>query len=292
MNVFEFIRQLEGTVINLGDDYPLSKNAAGAKEYTKLYHCTRIDALKSIIANNELWLSTITELNDEDEVKSITDEKIKNWLYIASFSKEPILDVEHCSEYGDIFVSVKQEWFIPEFYFLDCNNQKMLTEDFAISSELFESVGKINTNAPVVSKPFEVQVFNFAEVDYTEDGATDITREMTLKCGKETTPIYIMIPEAGANVKAIEGKCLRLGKEPKWKVWKDEKEIRLKVLIGAGRLTEIPSERLFRKVCVKLSDNAFDEFDIAFSSALTEDQRQAYIAEINALFGDRKINYL
>lgn len=292
MNIFEFIRQLEGTTINLGDDYPLSKNIAGAKDYPKIYHCTRLEALKSIILNNELWLTTITELNDEDEIKSFTDERIKNWFYIASFSKEPILDVEHCNEYGDIFVSVKQEWFVPEFYFLDCHNQKMKTDDFAISSELFESVGKINPNASVVKKPFEVKVFNFAEVDYTEEGATDITREMSLNYGEETTPIYIMIPEAGANVKAIEGECLRRGKELKWKIWKDEKEIRLKLLIGAGRLTEIPTERLFRKVCVKLSNNAFDEFDIAFSPALTEEKKQEYRNELNKLFGDRKINYL
>ena len=292
MNVLDFLEQLKGTTIDLGEDYPLSKNVAGAKEYPKIYHCTRLESLKSIIQNKEFWLTTITELNDEDEIKSFTDERIKNWFYIASFSKEPILDAEHCNEYGDIFVSVKQDWFLPKFYFLNCYNQKMETEDFAISAELFESVGTINSNAPQSNKPFEVQVFNFAEVDYTEEGATDITREIKLPCGNDTTSAYIMIPEAGANVKTEEGMCLRWGKEPKWKVWKDEKEIRLKVLVGAGRLVEIPPQRLFRKICVKLSDNAFDEFDIAFSPALTEQKKQEYISEINRLFGDKKINYI
>lgn len=292
MNIFEFIHQLEGTTINLGEDFPLSKNIDGAKKYPKLYHCTCLEALESIISNNELWLSTITELNDENEIKSFTDEKIKNWFYIASFSKEPILDSEHCNEYGDIFLSIKQEWLLPEFYFLDCRKEKVKTDNFAISAELFEGVGKINPNASVMKKPFEVQVFSFSEVDYTEVGATDITREIKLPCGNDTTTAFIMIPEAGANVKSEEGMCLRWGKDPKWKVWKDEKEIRLKVLIGAGQMTEIPKERLFRRICVKLSSDAFDEFDIAFSPALSDEKKQEYISEINRLFGDRKINYL
>ena len=69
--MIEFLKQLEGMTFNLGDDYPLSQNIAGAKEYPKLYHCTRLKPLKNIIQNKEFWLSTITELNDEDEIKSL-----------------------------------------------------------------------------------------------------------------------------------------------------------------------------------------------------------------------------
>lgn len=289
MNFFE---QLKGLSINLDEDYPLSSNLANAKNHPKVFHCTRLEPLKNIIQNKEFWLSTITELNDNDEIKSFADEQIKNWYYIASFSKEPILDPEHCEEYGDIIISVKQEWFLPEFYFLDCNNKKVLYDDFAISSGLFESIGKINPNTIITNKPFEVKVFDFAEVNYTEKGASDITREIELPYGDQKILAYITIPEAGCNVKAEEGLCTRWRKEPKWKVWKDEKEIRLKVLIGAGRLVQIPSQRLFRKICVKLSKNAFDEFDIAFSPSLSSDKKKEYINEINYLFGDCKINYL
>ena len=290
--MIDFLNQFKGMSFNLGDDYPLSKNIAGAKDYPKLYHCTRLEPLKNIIQNKEFWLTTITELNDEDEIKSFIDEHIKNWFYIASFSKAPILNAEHCEEYGDIFVSVKQEWFLPEIYFLDTHNQKVMDDAFAISTETYENIGKINTNSPLPNKPFEVKVFNFAEVDYTKEGASDITRQIELTFGDEKIPAYIIIPEAGANVKSEEGLCTRWDNEPKWKVWKDEHEIRLKVLIGAGRLLEIPSQRLFRKICVELSDDAFDEFDIAFSPALTKEKKQAYIDEINKLFRDSKINYL
>ena len=31
--MIEFLKQLEGMTFNLGDDYPLSQNIAGAKEY-------------------------------------------------------------------------------------------------------------------------------------------------------------------------------------------------------------------------------------------------------------------
>ena len=290
--MFELIQQLKGTVFNMGDDYPLSRNIAAAKNYPKLYHCTNIEALKNIIDNHEFWLSTITKQNDADEVKSIPDEQYKNWLFIASFSKEPILNAEHCEEYGDIFVSVKQEWFLPEFYFLDYYNRKIQTEHFAIDAGLFESVGNLNPNAIVADKPFAVQVFSFAEIDYIEEGPKDVTRELSVKWSDKTIPVSVVIPDAMANVKANEGECQREGKKAKRKVWKDEKEIRLKLLIGAGRLVEIPNQRLFKRVCVKLSDNAFDEFDIAFSPSLTEEQKQAYINEINGLFGDRKITYL
>lgn len=290
--MLDFFNKLMGMTVNLGDDYPLSKNIEGAKAYPKLYHCTRLKYLKDIIQNKEFWLTTITELNDEDEIKSFTDEQIKNWFYIASFSKEPIMDVEHCDEYGDIFVSVKQEWFLPEMYFLDTYNQKVLLDTFAISAETYKSVGEINSNCPMTTMPFEVKVFSFAEVDYTKEGATDITRPIELPFNDEKIQAYIIIPEAGANVKAEEGLCTRWGNKPKWKVWKDECEIRLKVLIGAGRLSEVPSQRLFKKICVKLSDNAFDEFDIAFSPALTKEKKQEYIDEINRLFGECKINYL
>lgn len=290
--MLDFLYHLKGKSFNLGDDYPLSKNISGAMSYPKLYHCTRIESLKSIILNKEFWLTTITELNDEDEINSFTDEKIKNWFYIASFSKAPILDAEHCEEYGDIFVSVKQDWFLPEFYFLDAYNKKVYDASFAISAEMYESIGKINTNYPISNKPFEIKVFNFAEVDYTKKGASDITRQIDLSFGNEKISAYIIIPEAGANVKAEEGLCTRWENSPKWKVWKDEHEIRLKVLVGAGRLLEIPPQRLFRKICVKLSDNAFDEFDIAFSPALTKEKKEEYVGEINMLFGDRKINYL
>ena len=85
-DIWNYFKQLEGSVLSVPDNDILNSSKQEAKEYNKLFHCTSAEALLSIIKYREFWLNSLKWVNDKDEKKRIDVPKFENSYYVACFT--------------------------------------------------------------------------------------------------------------------------------------------------------------------------------------------------------------
>lgn len=289
------IKTLEGSTVSATDLSLITNSIYNSKEeakkYKRIFHCTRSDVLKKIIETKEFWLRNIQEVNDEGEKKSIDVLDYRNSYYVACFTYENNVSEEHWKEYADedlsdgVLFSVKREWFKKSAVFMDDNNVKAEEEDYRIYSNYEEAINKgLNNNLDTT--PFYIMDIEFYKVIYDDNLKLKIGRPCVWTIGDNKYAVELFLPEAAGIVKCKKGPCHRPRKETYEKSWEDEKEIRLK--IGISQKPNFYSS----KIAVKLTENAFDEFEIRFSPKYDRDKKESYLRELKLLCPTSKITVL
>lgn len=294
----DYFKQLEGSTLSVPNNNILTKSKQEAKQYEKLYHCTKADGLLSIIKKREFWLNSLKCVNDKDEKKRIDVSKFENSYYVACFTYENQISSEHWTEYGDydngVLFSIKKEWFLKDIVFMSSDNQKIDNENckIYISSKIaLDEKIKAQKNGNRLN-PFSLFDFDFYKIIYNDELICNIENEDTVDIHGEAYPAIVQNPTIVGIIKKTNGICERSGQKPYPKDWTTEKEVRLKIGIWQGAYVDKKLDYLFPKIAVKLSPDAFDAFDIRFSPNFDDKKKNTYLEELHTLLPDSEINVL
>lgn len=249
-----------------------------ASKYDVLYHCTNIEAFMSIIENREFWLSSLNDVNDKKEIETIHDDDFKDKFFVSCFTYDRNIDKEHWKEYGEngILFSVKKKWFNNKLYGLYTDGKREV---------IYES-HKTATHAMQLQKPgeyfFSVGYNKFLEILYDDDLYIEMKKLFMLGA------VAVINPNVGGIIKKTEGVSKREIKNEYEKKWDKEKEVRLRVVINSckGSDTKVP----FKKVVIKLMDDAFDEMEIKFSPNVSSDKKNEVKKKIYKILPNITLN--
>ena len=297
-DIWNYFKQLEGSVLSVQDNDILNSSKQEAKEYNKLFHCTSAEALLSIIKYREFWLNSLKWVNDKDEKKRIDVPKFENSYYVACFTYENQIPNEHWTEYGNsdsgVLFSVKKEWFLKDIVFMSGDNQKNENDIFTIypSSKMALDI-KIKEQAKGRNyNPFSIFDFDFYKIIYDDKLVYNIENAGSINIHGEKCAAIAQNPAMAGIIKKTSGLCERFGRDPYPKDWSSEKEIRLKIGIWQGAHVDKKLDFFFPKIAVKLSPDAFDAFDIRFSPDFDDERKITYLEELCTLLPDSEINIL
>ena len=106
----------------------LKAQSCKAEKHENLYHVTTILALKSIIKNNEIWLSNLSNVNDMEEKARIDWKEYLDSTYVSCTTFDKGLSPHHWEEYGNrddgVTIGLKNgKFWENEIVFLDENNE-------------------------------------------------------------------------------------------------------------------------------------------------------------------------
>ncbi len=252
----------------------------GAEAYDKLYHCTSIEALFSIIKNKSFRLSNLNRVNDCEEIKNINDARLRDKVFIACFTYENNIDQKHWEEYGNdtdgVLFSVKKEWFLKKVSPLQNKDFTIYdSRDIAMNQISRDLIGSRNTEGPY----YHIGNFDFLKVKYVDKkiGVQDVESKISVT--------YL---QYAGIVKDREGVCSRPNKESYLKNWEEEKEIRLRINLGTTGEQQVP----FDRVEIELDKTAFDEFEVRFAPSVDETRIIEVRNKLKELLPSSNIFYL
>jgi len=258
----------------------IRKSKDGAMKCDKLYHCAPAMALESIIKNKEFWLSNLADVNDNKEAERIDIPEYEKSYYVASFTRNNNVSEDNWCEYGkgdiSVLFSVKKDWFKKSATFMTLNNQKIIGHD-----RIYSSFGSAhNERIDKFKKGDQAPLFyDFFAVIYDDELNTTMQTSGIWNNAHRGYPANYINSALSGIIKKTKGECKRSGKEPYEKIWKNEKEVRLKLCIkrmGKDNLFGV----YYPKIAVPLNDLAFMDFDIRFNPKFPASERTEYINKL------------
>ena len=300
--LLEFMKSFEGTKISLPDVESahnlIGKSKEHAKRHQWLYHCTNATALRSIIRSREFWANNLREVNDKDEVNRIDVAEYKPSYYVSCFTYEDDVSENHWKEYGNtndsVLIGLRQEWFRREPSFLTGNNEKY---DFPIHGSYTLAISeayKEKLKCRIIY-PYYVSGFDFYQIVYDDDLRESISSDAKWMINGFEYCGTSLVPSVAGIIKKTKGLCARCGAEPYEKAWSDEKEVRLKIGIEPFVDVKIMGDDLrvrCPRLCIPLTDVAFDTIKIRFSPKYDESGQVSLIKELQDLLPESTIEVL
>lgn len=274
------------------------KSKREAKSFQKLFHCTNSTAFLNIVRNREFWLSSLKRVNDSIEFEMIDYEKYNTSYYVACFTTKNNISIDHWRKYGNtedgILFSINQSWFTKEATFLtECNQRmddyfyKILADKETCLKYKFDEQKKRH-----IVYPYYIEDFGFYKVLYDDDLSPKIKGEGRLITDSGTILGTTIVPSVAGIVKRTNGIDNKSGLKADWK---DESEVRIKICIVQMKPD---SEIVYKnssfspKVAVSLNENAFNNFDVAFSPDFKEEKKISVLEEVKNIVPGAIINVL
>lgn len=272
---------LEGAIISSDEMNVASESRKKAGEYAELFHCTRTDALLSIIDNKEFWLGSLKCVNDREEKERIDVPAFEKSFYVACFSHQNNVAEEHWNEYADmtdgVLFSVRKEWFQQKAYFLTSDNEKCMDINiFPSTQEAFD----FQTTRKIIGGTFSIFDFDFYKIIYDDELYANIKQRGSISSNTNSIEINLIIPATAGIVKKKIGFSYRNEENPKLMNWEKENEVRLKVGIWQGALSNEGMPFYSYKLAVPMVDSAFSNFSIRFSPQYPEGKKTELIEKI------------
>lgn len=251
-----------------------------AEIYDKLYHCTSIDALFSIVENKSFRLSNLERVNDCEEIKNINDPQLRDKVFIACFTYENDINEHHWEEYGTnmdgVLFSIKKEWFLKQV-------TPLWNNDITIHNTRSTAINQMHKDlieGKDTAKPYYyIGNFDFLKVKYIDE---------KIRVRDDKDKISVTYLQYAGIVKDKEGLCSRTNKEPYMKNWEEEKEVRLRINLGVDGEYQVP----FDRVEIVLSEDAFDEFEVRFAPRVDEARKVEVQTKLKELLPSSSITYL
>lgn len=269
--LWQSVKALEGTEVSAPEmklSLDLINNSKGlARTHQWLYHCTNDAAIRSIIQNRELWLSSLKWVNDKEEVTRIDVPQYETSFYVACFTYENNVSLAHWEEYGNladgVLIGIQPTWLKRKAVFMLGNNQKDTNEHFHIFNtreDALQAKIKEQTENQQIINPYFIFDFGLYQIIYDDVLKRNISGLGEWVIDGESYPGRTMAPQVAGIIKNKTGVCY-CPRGPHEKDWCDEKEVRLKMGIeyfGSMDAGDTCSRPYFPKVCVPLTENAFD----------------------------------
>lgn len=257
----------------------IAKSVEAANAHEWLYHCTSVDALLNIIKSHEMWLSTLKNVNDHEEANRIDDPEFEKAYYIASFTYDPDIPLEHWDEYGkskeSVLFGMRKEWFTDERHFVFEYKSLEKQKALQIVNSSAEATPKDENN--ITYFPYYVFDHAFYQIVYDDALIKKMSSQGLLNGNNCQSQGTVITPGLPGIIKATHGISKREGQPDRDKNWESEKEVRLKI----GVKTYNPaSSNCPERLAVKLSDTAFSELPIRFSPDMSEKQKKQSMKQI------------
>lgn len=308
--LIEYIRRIEkellGKTITIDKSKEISEFLGTSRKIANkewIYHCTDTNALISILKNKEFYLKNLVYVNDEDEVKAIDVNAYRNTFYVGCFSSEIIDSDEHREEYGksenSVFIAMKKEWFTKNVHFLCIGDGEWidLGDTFRIFSNLREVIGfqKNEYKDGRYCYPYYIEDYDFYGVIYDDNEQIRIQCDISIASNGTEIKGVTFIPELAGIIKKKSGISKRT---KEYRIWANEKEIRLKLCIHQedhflngneyhdGAMVPIT----IKQVVVQLTENAFDTLHIYFPDTFVD--RDGYINKLKKEIPGIKISVM
>lgn len=265
------------------------KSKKEAKEYDLIYQCTSFSSFKNILKTKEIWLSNLKELNDKQEVRTVTRPEFENFYFVASFTYDNNISEKDWMEYGrsedSILFGFKRDWVKREGYLMSGSSYYNKVPNGKIYKN-FDEMNIIRLrnecNGNIIF-PYYFQDFGFYKVVY--DNTLYLKMEEMVDWSIDDffslngRIIDFALP---GIIKQKRGICKRDEKEYS-KKWEEEKEIRLKATIRTSYYNNETKIFHYPKIAVKLNENAFDKIVLKFNPKLDEERVNNYKLEIKNL---------
>ena len=304
--VWELANKFVGKTIHAEHDFDARQFAEQSRQnaasHEWLYHCTDTAGLIGILRLKEFWLTNLQKVNDAEEAERIDAPSYEKSYYVCCFSYDPDIPMEHWKEYGamddGVVIGVKRNWFSQNPVFMTTSHQKCYDEKMRICQSEHEALDlKIQKEANGYRgyNPYHIFDFGFYQIVYDDELKKTMLGECTIDWDGTSIVGQSITPSLPGIIKSREGWCKRPGKEKYWKVWENEKEVRLKA--GIHRLsnsmsseTKTEPDIYFKQVAIPLFDEAFEIIRIAFSPNYAN--RDKLLAEIKKLYPNSVIEVL
>lgn len=236
-----------------------------AEENDKIYHCTNIDALKSIIRGRQLWMSSLAKMNDPAELEYIERPEFRNKIFVASFTGNKEISDDHWDEYGSmnngILIRFKKEWITGQFFVPSDDTLTIFCERG--QADLAGPKEKIMKQFYLLGKP------RFFKILYAEN-------ELLQQVSLPNRGVYIDSTAMGLT-KHAEGESTRTGKTRRWA---DENEYRYKAIVKrANESGDMPFER----IAVQLTEDCFNELEYRFAPGVSQEAKEKFLNEVQVI---------
>lgn len=270
-----------------------------AMKHEWLYQCTNIGALKNILKSREIWLSNLQDVNDKKEADCITVSKFERWYFVACFTYDDMITLEHWEEYGSktegVLYGFKPQWVVKEADFMQKRGVKMKDRDYRVCRDYKEASRVMSYESKMsgrVCNPYYFYDFDFYQIVYDDNLKKDMQGFCSWKVDDETElEGRAITPGVPGIIKSTHGLCRRSNEKIYDKDWTTEKEVRLKAGITSYDSSLLKKVK-FPYLAVKLSECAFETLKIRFSPFMPRNKQKEYLEELKELVPDACIQVL
>ena len=242
----------------------LEEQCLKAEKHEYLYHVTTMQALKSIIKHNQIWLSNLSSVNDMEEKARIDWKEYIDSTYVFCTTYDKELSPHHWDEYGNkadgVIIGIKNgKFWENDIVFLDENNKPILDEKYIVNK---------NMDIIPIKSSFYIHSLKLVEVSY--EGISEKSKIVEKQDGG-----MFVFPGLAAVTKSREGISVKTHKPREW--W-TEKEVRL-VIVISNRLSK--NDVWYpKRIAVKLNKSFWDSMQIRFSPSMSNEKKRECKSEL------------